>query len=487
MNKKNTVLAMLILSFMCASASDFKIEVIEWTRIDQTEYHVKIDLSWNNAWHNSRNYDAAWIFFKYKATNTFFTADEYLHALVEPTGHRLLINHVPGSPGPVFETSEDRRGMFIYCSSAFRGNLKWTLEITLDKTILSDPAFGNNKYLLDAFGIEMVYIPAGTFTLGDPDSLARKHYSFFKSGENGQPDGLYTISSEEEITVGKNKSNLYYMSDRANLRGDQKGIIPQTFPKGYQAFYIMKYETSQGLYAQFLNSLSSYASHQRVNFAGKQYYKYRGSIVMKDDKYEALAPERPCNFISWDDACALADWAALRPMTELEFEKACRGPLKPISHEYPWNTNTKDNLQRYVNKDNNLVWSDGVKESDLTDKNRDKFGASYFWVMDLSGSQWERCVTVGDSTGRSFQGSHGDGVLSGSGFATNKDWPTGSSQTSGFGFRGGAYYEHNRPYGDFWPQCPIAYRDFASWAGGSRVLSYSSRFVRAVEKTSVIK
>ena len=34
--------------------------------------------------------------------------------------------------------------------------------------------------------------------------------------------------------------------------------------------------------------------------------------------------DRACNFLNWNDLAAYLQWAALRPMTELEFEKICR-------------------------------------------------------------------------------------------------------------------------------------------------------------------
>ena len=52
--------------------------------------------------------------------------------------------------------------------------------------------------------------------------------------------------------------------------------------------------------------------------------------------YTARLPFRTCNFLSWQDGYAYAGWAGLRPMTELEFEKACRGPLNPVPHEHAW-------------------------------------------------------------------------------------------------------------------------------------------------------
>jgi formylglycine-generating enzyme required for sulfatase activity len=240
----------------------------------------------------------------------------------------------------------------------------------------------------------------------------------------------------------------------------------------------MKYETTQGQYATFLNSISPTASQARANFGGKDYYENRGTIRFSELKYFAGSPLRPCNFFSWDDACAFADWACLRPMTELEFEKACRGPQKPIAHEFPWNTDNKNKLQRVVTANGDLVWLNGLKESELTDNNRDMYGASYYWVMDLAGSLWERCVTIGDSTGRAFKGTHGDGALTGYGFASNADWPKGSTETAGFGFKGGGYYENQRMYGAFNPHGPIGYRNFAAWPGGGRSIAYGSRLVR---------
>jgi len=58
-------------------------------------------------------------------------------------------------------------------------------------------------------------------------------------------------------------------------------------------------------------------------------------------------------------------------------------------------------------------------------------------VMELSGNLFERVVNIGNSAGRAFQGTLGDGVLDGSGNATgNSGWPAGN----GSGWRGGYWY-----------------------------------------------
>jgi len=479
--------------FFCVSisftllASDLVIENIEWSQSQAPlQYKVKLTVSWNNSWRNEKNYDAVWLFLKYVGPS--YQQSGYRHAKLLANGHRLLANHIEGSPKPVMEIPTDRTGIFIYSSLKYRGAIKWTIELALDTAILREPNFNAGSRLINAFGIEMVQVPQGPFTLGEADTaVAWKNYSLFISDGNGRPGGLKKITNEDEdIKVSKEKGDLFYNSQTLIYQGDQKGIIPATFPKGYNSFYIMKYETTQGQYADFLNCISSSASTSRANFGGRDYYIYRGSIKF-ENAYLAGSPNRPCNFFSWDDACAYADWACLRPMTELEFEKACRGPQQPIAREYPWNTNNKNNLQRVVNMADELVWLNGLKENQLSDNNRDQFGASYYWVMDLAGSLWERCVTIGDSTGRTFKGTHGDGMLAPYGFASNADWPKGNTETSGFGFKGGGYYEHNMQYGDFNPHSLIGNRNFGAWAGGARSLAYSSRFVRTAGSSTILQ
>ena len=455
-------------------ASDLRIGQTEWYRDEVTKkLHIKLNIAWNNSWHNAKNHDGVWLFFKY-LPYPYGENDNYVHAKVKTGGHKLIHNHIENSPGPDFEVSIDKVGLFIYPKSQYRGHLNWSILVEME-----DVKEDLIRRSIGIYGIEMVLIPEGKFTIGDADTSAIKsNFTFYKSDKNGKYDGLYTIENESTpIPVGAGNGSLYYHVETAAYQGDQKGSIPTEFPKGFNAFWIMKYELTQGAYAEFLNSISNSATYQRANFGGRDYVEARGSIQLINKKFIAHSPLRPANFISWDDAMAYADWAGLRPYTELEYEKACRGPLSPIAREYSWNTASKEKLIRYIDKHDELTLLDGYTESDLTDQNRELFGASYYWVMDLSGSVWERVVTIGDSTGRAFKGSHGDGILS-YGFATLDDWPKGSTETSGFGFRGGGYYRHDQLYG-LNPNVTIANRIFSAWSGGMRSKAYGSRFVRS--------
>jgi formylglycine-generating enzyme required for sulfatase activity len=472
---KKTSLILLLFGTISGFAAELKIQQVEWRRDDfSKKLLVQLNLSWKNAWHNAKNHDAAWLFFKFNP-HPYSENDNYTHAKIALSGHKLIQNHIPASPAPDFEVPADQIGLFVYPKSTYRGDLNWSILVELD-----NPGTNIDSRNIGAYGIEMVMVPSGKFTLGDPDTATTKPYfSLYKSGPNGAFKGLFQVEDEKQsINIAPSDGNLYYHSETKLYQGDQTGVLPADFPKGVQAFYLMKYELNQGQYADFLNSISSSATYQRANFGGRDYAQARGSIYFDQEKYQAKSPHRPANFISWDDAMAYADWAGLRPYTELEYEKACRGTAPPLPKEYPWNTSNKEHLIRFVDENDELVFLEGFAESQLKEQNRAQFGASFYWVMDLSGSVWERVITLGDPTGRAFKGSHGDGIIR-YGFATNEDWPKGNTETAGFGFRGGGYYRTGQLYGGLNPHATIANRTYAAWSGGMRSKAYGSRFVRS--------
>lgn len=469
---KRYLLSFLALAFLSVTvqAGGLQIENIRFftNQAAPDEPRVLFDLSWKNSWRNSRNHDAAWIFLKYP--------DERFdrHAHVANTGHRLIDLAENESPAPQIVVPADRKGFFIFPAANYRGNISWRLSVKLDNTGM-DKKF--QQIEPKVFGIEMVYIPAGGFTLGDPEPDALNYGSIYRSDARGEPHGLIRIASEAEIPVGPTEGALYYRKDE--YHGDQAGPIPAAYPKGFRAFYTMKYELSQGQYADFLNSISDQATFYRVNFAGRSYYQNKGTIRLVNGRYVAGSPERPMNFFTWDDGLAFADWAALRPMTELEFTKASRGPRSPKPKEFPWGTSDTDQLARIVNRQNDLVFVNGWDESKLTNETLPIVGASYYWVMDLSGSIWERVITIGSPAGRGFAGSHGDGrVSSSNGRAENEDWPHTYKNLEGHGFRGGAFYFQGKPEAVFNPYSPVAYRTYGGWSGAYPHMAYGFRSVR---------
>ncbi|MDE5560037.1 MAG: hypothetical protein K2I84_05235, partial [Bacteroidales bacterium] len=168
-----------------------------------------------------------------------------------------------------------------------------------------------------------------------------------------------------------------------------------------------------------------------------------------------------CNFLSWDDGLAYLDWSALRPFTEMEFEKAGRGHKRVIRGEYVWafkagwpvqvsNPFIDPGLATEVAKDPDANYLEtgkapwvmrcGAFAKDST--TRYESGGTYYGVMNMSDNLWERCVNVSTEDGRSFVPNHGDGMISMMGSADVEGWPP----VAGGGFRG--FQVSNRQYAD---------------------------------------
>lgn len=464
---KKLLIILLVMAPVTVLANDISIDRVYW---DKNNGKANFSLTWKSSWKNSTNHDAAWIFIKVNYPDA-----GYQHVKLSSSGHTLLNND--NSPKAKLVLPQDQVGVFVEAAQTYRGDVSYELSLQLDPATIKNLQAGAT---LEVFALEMVYIPAGGFTLGDPDPRAMNYAAFYKSGANGIPNGLYEITAENQvIEVGPANDKLYYSSGRyPQYTGDKSGPVPSTFPKGVNPYYIMKYETSQGFYVDFLNNVSPNLAKTLSPHTTEKYYESRGSIKVANGVYMTEYEDRPCNYITWDDGAALADWAGLRPMTELEFTKAARGPGAPKAHEFPWGTDNTDGLGRFVDLDDNLKLKPALSEGKISNSNRHLYGASYYWVMDLAGSLWEKCVSIGHPIGRNFKGSHGDGTLGGDGTATNEDWPRGIAEEGGYGYRGGGYYQHTMKIGPYNPHSPIAYRTYGSWSGGKRSIAYSQRYVR---------
>lgn len=466
-------IALTLIGFTAMMANDLQISNIRAVNrgvLDSDPPSVVFDLSWKNAWRNSKNHDAAWIHVKFNGWNP--------QAKLAPSGHRVLDNRVAGCADPLIVVSKDSLGLFVLPSEDYRGDIDIKLKILFDTTS-QEISWSMIKNKFNVYGYEMVYIPEGPFKVGNPEKESISRAGFYRSSGDGQFGGPFEITSEEAIEVGPEQGMLYYWSEEELYNGDQDGPVPAAFPKGYHDFYVMKYELTQGQYADFLNAIFSNYTYERSPIGGLDYYKKRGGIRLIDGRYAADNPNRPMNFVSFTDGLAFTDWACLRPITELEYTKAARGPRPPSPFEFVWGTDNYNRLARYV-RVHDLILDYGLDEGQLTDDNLDVYGASYFWVMDLSGSLWEKVITVGNQLGRTFTGSHGDGIIE-DGAATNSDWPKSDKEVGGFGYRGGGFYEPDTEYSDFNPHSPTGYRYYGAWSGGPRSIAYGYRAGRTAD------
>jgi formylglycine-generating enzyme required for sulfatase activity len=404
---------------------------------------VQFDLSWDHSWRDEINWDAAWVFVKYQETDS----TQWKHAYLNTTaGNHTIPSGYTCSVGVTDIGGTDRgMGVFIYRSSSGSGNnslsdvrLRWEYGANG----LSDDA----TITVKVFAIEMVYVPQDTLNLNTAGSASISNEFFDDGGsttqitsENALGEGAIRWKKDGTFGGTGNETGTSYGSD----------ALGASYPKGYGAFHCMKYEISQGQYADFLNTiLSTQAASLYPNQNGNNRH-----TISKPSTYSASRPDRACNYLSWMDGCAYADWAGLRPMTELEFEKACRGEQSVVADEFAWGTtnitaattisgpedgtetitttgaNCCYNSQTFTGGDGGLgPLRCGIFAKSST--SREQAGASYYGIMELSGNLWERCITVADrdhnaitTNAGQFDGSHGDGSLSIDGYATNSTWP----------------------------------------------------------------
>jgi len=410
---------------------------------------ITFDIDWAYSWRSSgspNNWDAAWIFVKYQVNG-----EEWKHATLSTVSEEHL------SPqGTTIDSPSDGKGVYIYRSengsgrfSAAGVSLRWNYGL--------DIGADNETVNVRVFGLEMVYIPQGSFYAGDN---GRSSASFKKGSDDTRP---WHITSEDAIEVTNTAFDGYYYTsskdfDRHefNMNEDETGTeftIPAEFPKGFRAIYCMKYELTQEQYVDFLNTLTGTQALNRYD--RDNYNQFGYSILVINGVYSTTYPERACGFLSPADGFAYADWAGLRPMSELEFEKICRGRGNPpVNGEFAWGTtyfrnalsvNGNESDRRYLtstgancyyfNEDNRPPFTLNAGIFFGIGKSRERCGAAFYGVLDMSGNLNETCVCLGNQYGRVFTYQNGDGQLSPDGSANESGWPLRDGR--GAGFRGG--------------------------------------------------
>lgn len=443
--------------------------VVEDVRLDADR--LTVTARWANAWRDDVNHDGVWLFAKARGAD-----GRWRHLRLAQTEARVVATEA--GPPPSIDIAEDGVGAFAWPSSPHRGPCEFTAAFAIEPSSIPSAAAGGTVDVR-AYGIEMVLVPEGPFHVGEVGPRGGEFAAFFRSDAEGKPAGTQEILSEASLRIAPEVGALWYPvgGDFASYGGDHGGPLPATFPKGFAAFWCMKYELTQGEYVAFLNTLNDEAAAFRAPHAHPEYTTFRGTIDLVDGAYVTRRPRRPMNFVSWDDGCGFADWAGLRPMTELEFTKACRGPSAPSATDFPWGTSDLSSLARVMGPDDELAATGPADEALGARQHRVALGTSYYGVFDLAGSVWEKCVTVGHRNGRAFAGTHGDGSTRYGG-ATNVDWPRGDVGSGGFGYRGGGFYSHGENAGEFNPWSPVEWRRFGSWGDGPRSKAYGFRAVR---------
>lgn len=591
--KSILVLLLIILINNTSSANNLSVSNVSLTGLNTGSQFVmvKCDISWENSWRTSsapNNWDAAWVFVKFKVNGNFtsasgatssgttitvgsttglrvgmpvrvtsgtgtFVSGTVVTAITNGTTftvstipslalsggavvtgyaiweHATLNTSGHSAPaGSTITTANEGTGIFIYRSADGTGTntfnnaeLRWNYGVNN----VADGAPVDIK----VFAIEMVYVPQGSFHLGSGGTEKCRFYKY------PTQTNTFLIDNEGALTIGTSADNLYYTNENPD-GGDRIGPIPASFPKGYNAFYSMKYEISQNQYVDLLNTLTYTQQAGRTATAPSSApgtgaltstNQHRNGVDIMTSGVNPTTPavygcnldgdgnynesndgqHIACNYLSWADLAGYLHWAGLRPMTELEFEKSCRGTLSPVANERVWGnvsmTGQIDGLSYSISNSGSAnenisvnfnnsgttgnaanIWNMGTINGPVrggifagnslnSDGSRVKAGATYYGIMEMAGNVWERTVTLGKPEGRNYTGTHGNGTLDANGLANSSFWPVNTTAL-GSGCRGGFWNAGGND--NFW-EC-ISDRTNAAFADPSRTEYFGGRGVR---------
>lgn len=356
-------------------ANNIDVKNVRLTGATSTTTQVAFDLSWENSWRTNNlngdsveNWDAAWVFIKYRVGGS----GPWLNATLSSAGHAT------GSGTSMnIDVPSGEKGAFIYRDNEGLGTFSAT-NIQLQWNFDGDGVNSTSNVDVKVFAIEMVYVPQGNFTVGD--------------GTTGDPGGYRESNSpprNEAVLItgptvfpggatGEGSGSSNELHDATTNRS-------ATYPNGHNAFYMMKYPITQIQYVDFLNTLTRTQQNARVaadistiSTTNKfvMHQPFSGTPPTPSSPAGAETPQRrngvlaltpvdgsapvefvcdlnnngigneetdglhlACNYLNVSDVSSYLFWSGLRPMTVMEFEKAARGPGAPVAGEWVWGGN----------------------------------------------------------------------------------------------------------------------------------------------------
>jgi hypothetical protein len=358
---------------------------------------IQFDLSWGFSWRDSINWDAAWVFAKYKGADGVWR-----HAKLNNTGFSI-------NPSKTIEVTSDKLGAFIYSayqgqgtSSALGTQLQWNYGL--------DGLTSVTGLEVRVFAIEMVYVPQGDF------NVAKSFYNNnFSPGVFSAPgDNFPVINSRLTPTLQynyQNSNNQIRIKGDAGIDSNNDGVIDITgYPTGFKPFYCFKYELSEQQYADFLNCLTS-TQQSNLVLTGL------GSITETNNEFFSSTPNKACIGLNSMRSLAYADWTGLRPMTILEMNKASYGPIQPRTFENYWFGGYFYPVGAPFNESGNSIAD--VGNYDSPNSNRYNSGTSYYGIDDLTSNAAESVVNLNYFN---FNSENGNGELDATGTQNVPGW-----------------------------------------------------------------
>lgn len=406
MNKKNyllSILAVLTLVFN-TSANNMLVQNVTTLNDNPTAKTVQVqfDLSWDNSWRDSINWDAAWIFLKFKDANGLWQ-----HAKLNTNGFQ----NGSGTSNKVQVTS-DNVGAWVYRDTRGSG----TFNSTTMQLQWNYGLSGLTKVTgleVRVFAVEMVYIPDGGFNCSNAffQNSSYKEYKFSAPGDN-----LPVINTRLSPNFKTTDKDSIRIKGDAGIDRNSDGIVDnQNYPIGYKAFFTYKYEMSEQQYADFLNTLTQ----QQITTLGVE----GTNIKISNGQYFSSTPNFACLNTKTETFLAYADWSGLRPISFLEYNKISWGPITPTKLLYN-NNISSDFTQSFKFIFNNYNYNELIQYFQYWNKTKIyNVGTipliSYFGVYDLMDQLFEPVISLSTIN---FDHTNGNGLLNNSGSNDVLNW-----------------------------------------------------------------
>jgi hypothetical protein len=374
---------------------------------------VQFDISWDNSWRDAINYDAAWIFMKFKDASGVWQ-----HAQLNQTGF------VAGTgTANTVQVTADKVGSWLYRSGLGSGTFTSTgMQLQWNYGLAGLTSVTGLE--VRVFAVEMVYVPEGEFNCAGAGS---RSFRVLAVGSNGTPsDGVFNAPGSNFPVINNRLSPILTYNDRnpnsdvtMRIKGDSgidvdnNGTVDNNaYPTGYLAFYCFKYELSEQQYADFLNTLTP----TQVSLL----YMWGTNINSSSGQYFSSTPNRACGYSTPILILSYADWAGIRPMSFLEFNKASYGPIQPVQYccgGFYLASGGNQWPAAFISGATSAILDVGL--SATANSNRITSGASYYGIMDFALNAREPVVKL---NAFDFTNQNGNGVLSVSGENDISTW-----------------------------------------------------------------